>query len=78
MARLAKEGEKKWKTSVKFGLEYCTQLALYKGVVDPFNYELASQISEEVSPGVTWTMCAKVNYWDGTYRFGSGLSFMSQ
>ncbi len=72
-ARLQREN--KWKTTTRFGMEYVTQLAMYKGVVDPFNYEIAAEVREEVQPGVVWQMCAKVNYWEQTYRFGAGLTF---
>jgi hypothetical protein len=67
--------DSKWKTTMKFGLEYVTQLAMYKGIVDPFNYDIAAEVREEIQPGVVWQMCAKVNYWDQTYRFGAGLTF---
>ena len=64
-----------WSDSVLPFPRYVTQLAQYKGVVDPFNMEIASEIREEVQPGVVWQMCSKVNYYDQTYRFGAGLTF---
>jgi len=74
-AKVEKEGENKWRTTVNLGLEYATQLAMYKGVIDPFNFEASSEIREEIQPGIQWTMCARVNFWDSTYRFGAGLTF---
>lgn len=76
-ARVTKETETKWRTTVKLGMEYATQLAVYKGVLDPFNYEICSEVKEEITPGVTWSMCAKINYWDQTYRFGAMLGFQT-
>jgi hypothetical protein len=48
---------------------------MYKGVVDPFSGEIASEVREEIQPGVVWQLNAKVNYWEGLYRFGCGLNF---
>ena len=73
--KLEKEAEKRWRSGVNLGLEFATPMAVYKGVVDPFNFEVASEVREEILPGVQWIMCAKANFWESTYRFGAGMTF---
>lgn len=69
----AERKDKSWLWALKAGLEYGSNVALYRGTIDLLNFEVTSELKEAILPGVTWTLHGKANYKEQHYRFGAGI-----